>query len=200
MSISIPHVGSLTYSDIMGHLLEARTSALNAYKNIQEQACEAYKTISTQVAEKSVIAKDYAGRRFQEIKASTLQFIEQNKATFLDAAREAEKIAKITFIAVGALFLFLSNSSLFLVGAVCAYFAKDRTRSVLTDITNSWDKSPLAVKTILVAGGILAWPSVFAVGAFLLGGASALYLIDKTTPQPQESNETDTLQASPMQE
>lgn len=72
--------------------------------------------------------------------------------------------------------LFLSNSSLFVLGAFTAVLAPDFMRGCLGRITSVWNSLDLASKSIVIAGAAIGWPISFAVSAFVVGTHVSLML------------------------
>ena len=160
-------IGSLTTGDVGYTFKSAKAYMANSGE-------KAVKELTYQIQN----ARDFFGRHLSVIKSKTHQFLEEHKALFVDAVKEIQRIATMAILAATAFFLFMTNSSLFLFGALYTYFDKERMRDVIHNVTSTWCIAPLPLKVGMVAGGILAWPSVFAVGSFLLGGYTALHIQD----------------------
>jgi len=108
----------------------------------------------------------------------------------------AIQIAKIAAAAI----LFLSNSSVFVLGAVVGFAASNKMKEILDSGIRVWsDLKPLE-KAAVAAAGSIAWPITLAMSAFFSGAAVSLYLQERAKNRQIQAQQIQAQQIQPVQQ
>ncbi len=157
---------------VLDVLNQAYTDFCNSLPS-QEEIKKKYETIRAFLIEKSITAKDY---------------IEEKLGVDLyeGAKQLLNTAAKVGKAALATLF-FLSNSSVFVMGAIAGIAATDTMRTIHDSITQVWTNLNPVEKAVVISAGLIAWPISLAAGAFFAGSGSAIYLKDRATQRTSDN-------------
>ncbi len=128
-------------------------------------------------------AKDKLSSTFKKVQNSSCA--QWTKETFEKIQRAVTPI----FLGICAVGLFLSNSSLFVLGGIASVLFPDVTDSAIERIISIWRQMHWVFKTLVVLTAVTyALPISLALGALFAGAKVSLYLqnYDSTKPVPSE--------------
>lgn len=125
----------------------------------------------------------------QFLKASHTTFIETysnfdvmfqkySGSTIQETALHIQNIALFALQILVTSVLFLSNSSLFVLGAVVSVINKDIIDHSIAKIGNVWEKLSAPKRALVITAAVFAWPISLASAAFFVGGHLTSHLQD----------------------
>jgi len=117
----------------------------------------------------------------QEHASSTWERVQSSKCArwTIDTFEKIQRVVTPIFLTICAIGLFLSNSSLFVLGVVASVASPKTTDITIERIVGIWRKLNWVFKTIVVLTSItFALPISLALGSFFAGAKLSLYLQD----------------------
>ena len=96
--------------------------------------------------------------------------------TLEECAEAISKVAMTIFTSTCVALLFLSNSSLFVVGMVTALLNPEMMDGALVRIQSTWERQSLSTKALLGTAAFFGWPITLAVTALFAGGYFGLQM------------------------
>ncbi len=97
------------------------------------------------------------------------------------ALKVAKKVGEVAISAV----LFLSNSSIFVIGFVIGIIHRAPMNQYIERIQNIWNTTSIWMKAAIIAAGVFAWPIALAVTAFFVGARCAVAIQEDDTAAEQ---------------
>lgn len=177
-----PHIeaAKIKCTQIKDNIVEIAKKCKEAFIQFAQYSYAKGKEFSEYAIAKALVLKAYIERTFEVELSAVAQ----------KAGSVAIKIAKVAAAAI----LFLSNSSVFVLGAIVGFAAKNKMKEILDSGTRVWTDLAPHEKAAAVAAGLIAWPITLAMGAFFTGAAASVHL------QERYQNRQNQPQVQPLQE
>jgi hypothetical protein len=102
--------------------------------------------------------------------------LENCKKSLSEMVHKTNSVAISVLKMIVSIVLFLSNSSLFVLGALTAALFPQQMRECIERIINVWNGLDFGGKALVISAGAIGWPISLAAFSFLLGAHTSLTL------------------------
>jgi len=117
-------------------------------------------------------------------------FIESQREPFSQTVEKIQEMAlPVLQFSVGTI-LFLTNSSLFVLGAVAGAVFPEPLNSAIERINGIWQGQSMFFKATVITGVVIAWPISLALSSFFIGAYSSIYLQQQLEQKEKPDTQT----------
>jgi len=125
--------------------------------------------------------------RYEETCTAVNDFIESQREPFSQTVEKIQEMAlPILQFTVGTI-LFLTCSSLFVIGSITSAIFPEQLNSAIERITRIWQGQSFFFKATVIAGIVIAWPISLALSSFFFGAYTSIYLQQQIEQKEEEA-------------